>query len=310
MEKRRVILDVDTGSDDAVAIIAAALSEAVDLRAVCTVAGNLPVDNTTDNTLRVMSLLGSDIPVYRGCNGALVKSMTRPKHEELSIHPRSLPLPESDKTVEKLSAPQFYVDYLNGASEPVTIVAVGPLTNLAVALMLDGGIVKNIEEIVIMGGGGNVFNMPNESEYNIWFDPEGAEKVMRCGAKITMAPLDATHKALITLDDCKRFRACGTPWGDFAAEMCEHRIRVHSQHAESLELPDSAPVHDPLCIAYLIDPTVLKDVRTLNCRVGFAGGEEGKTVLSDDKEANVRFAFSADRKKFADILCNLFAKKA
>ncbi len=309
MEKTKIILDVDTGSDDAVAIIAAVLSDKVELEAVCTVAGNLPVVNTTDNTLRVMSLLGCEVPVYRGCNGAVVKSMTREKHEELSIHPRTLPLPASDRTPEEISAPQFYVNYLRHAEKPVTVVAVGPLTNLAVALMLDSDIVKNIAEIVIMGGGGEVFNMPHESEYNIWFDPEGAERVMQCGARITMVPLDATHKALITADDCRRFRECGTPWGDFAAQMCEHRIRVHSQHADSLELPDSAPVHDPLCIAYLIDPTVLRDVRSLNCRVGFDGEEEGKTVLSTDKKPNVSFAFSADREKFADILHGLLSKK-
>ncbi len=304
MNKRKIILDVDTGSDDAVAIIAAVLSDNIQLEAVCTVAGNLPVVNTTENTLRVLKMLGSKVPVFRGSNASLVKSLAREKKKELSIHPKDLPLPLSEICPKALSAPQFYVDYISDAKEPVTIVAVGPLTNIAMALLIDDTITDNIEEIVIMGGGDRVVNTPPNAEYNIWYDPEAAQRVITCGAKITLVPLDATHKALITLDDCARFRACKTPWGDFAAEMCEHRIKMHNSFGAN-----SAPVHDPLCIAYLIDSEVLKDISIVNCRVGFDGGEEGQTVVSDSGEKNVRFAYSANRELFVNILAELFAKK-
>ena len=320
---RKIILDVDTGSDDAVAIMAAVLSEDIQLVGLCSVAGNKDIDKTTENTLRVVQYLGADVPVYRGCRAPLVKflcpdrlPLRRAKGplvidgKEIQMHSDYLDIPPAKIKEQPISAPEFYVQYLRAAEEPVTIVAVGPLTNVAMALMLDPKIHDKIEEIVVMGGGYNITNTSPSSEFNIWYDPEAAQHVVHSGVKVTLVPLDATHAACITLDDCKRFRALHTKAGNFAAALCEQRIMVHND-SQPLDVPDAAAVHDALCIAYLIDPTVLKDVRHVHCDIGFRDFCEGQTILDMryyTEPKNCYFAFDGDRFKFADILCDLFAR--
>jgi len=319
---RRVILDVDTGSDDAVAIMLAALHPDIELLAVCTVNGNMPVENTTRNTLKVLDLVKSDAPVYRGCPRPLVKELCpwRIKVEERTtavdekgethhIHEDFSSLPESNRQVEKMPASIFYVDYLSRADKPVTLVNVGPLTNLAVALTIDPTIVKNIEEIVIMGGCDRQANATAVAEFNFFGDPEAAQIVVNAGAKITIVPLDATHKAMVTKDDCRRFEEINTPAAKFAIEMCENRILVHTQQ-QPLELPDACSLHDPLTIAYLIDPSVLQDVKNVHLDVSLSGASDGSCLVDKryfQEERNVYFAYGADRLKFVDILCTAFA---
>ena len=318
---RKIILDVDTGSDDAVAIMTAVLSPDIQVEAVCTVAGNRDIDKTTENTLRVIQFLGVDIPVYRGSQTPLVKFLhgfhlpnipsLLPGIKDtdlLQMHPEYLDLPEARIKEQDVPAAVFYVDYLRQTKEPVTIVAVGPLTNIALALMLDPGIIQNIKEIVIMGGGDKVTNVTPAAEFNFWFDPEAAQRVTHCGAKVVLVPLDATHEACITKTDCERFRSIHTEVSIFAAELCEHRILVHNAY-QPLLVPDAAAVHDALAVCYLIDPAVLKDVRPVRCDIGFKDLSEGQSIVDPrfyTDEKNCQFAFGGDRFKFVDILCDIF----
>lgn len=320
--KRKVILDVDTGSDDACAIMLAALHKDLDLVAVCSVAGNVPLDNTTENSLRVLQHIGrSDIPVYRGCRTPLIRDVTKQYRapsdsrafakvdgKEIHIHTDYLPLEASKKSFEDTPAPIFYVNYLMNSEEKVDIAAVGPLTNLAVALLIEPKIVEHINEIVIMGGGHSITNETNAAEFNIFFDPEAAQRVLQCGAKITMVPLDATHKAYVNEDDAKKLRELNTPAGNFAAEMIESRILVHKL-AQPLEDKNSCALHDPLAVAYLIDPIVLKDVEYDNVQISVGGLTDGQTVVDRryfQKDRNVYFAFNGDREKFMDILIEAY----
>lgn len=319
---RKIILDVDTGSDDACAIMLAYLRKEIDLVAVCTVKGNQKIEYTTENTLRIRELLSADFPVYKGCSGSMVKNVVYPRipptanadaydeeGNKIHIHQELFDLPKAKRGVEEMSAPQFYVDYLNRAKEKITIVAVGPLTNLALALVIDPGIVKNIEEIVIMGGGCNITNATLTAEFNIYDDPEAAQRVLHCGARITMVPLDATHTAYITQEDADELRKIGNKPAVFAADLIDLRIRVHD-YAQPLEVKHSCALHDPLCIAYLIDPEVLKDVRYCNVEVSLSGLTEGQTCVDQraiQENRNVYFAFGGDHERFARILKEAFA---
>ena len=319
---RKVILDVDTGSDDAVAIMTAALSPDVDLVAVCTVWGNHAIENTTDNTLRLIDAMGLDVPVYKGCDTAMVKYLTQdfvPDKERPAVmhegkayimHAEHLDLPEAHSKPQDIPAACFYVDYLRKSEEKVTLVPVGPLTNLGLALRIAPDIVDKIEEIVVMGGGSKITNRNPWSESNIWHDPEAAQIVADCGARVVWVPLDATHRAVVTLDDCKRFRELNTFAGDFAAEQCEQRIIVHNAQ-QPLDIPDAAAVHDALCVAYVIDPTVLTDLRHCHVEIGLSGYGEGQTIVDQRAyplEKNGYFAYDADRFKFVDILCDCFSR--
>ena len=228
---------------------------------------------------------------------------------KIHIHQELFDLPKAKRGIEEMSAPQFYVDYLNRVKEKITIVAVGPLTNLALALVIDPGIVKNIEEIVIMGGGCNITNATLAAEFNIYDDPEAAQRVLHCGARITMVPLDATHTAYITQEDADELRKIGNKPAVFAADLIDLRIRVHD-YAQPLEVKHSCALHDPLCIAYLIDPEVLKDVRYCNVEVSLSGLTEGQTCVDQraiQENRNVYFAFGGDHERFANILKEAFA---
>lgn len=319
---KKIILDVDTGSDDAVALMAALLSDELEVLAACSVAGNKTIDKTTENTLRVIQAMEKDVPVYRGGPEPLfrTKSPVRipPTHRKemvrdgkvIQMHEEYLPLPPARGEAEEMPAAMFYVDFLRKSPEPVTIVAVGPLTNLAVALMMEPEIVKNIEEIIIMGGGYKESNSTPCSEFNIWFDAEAADWVLKSGAKLTWVPLDATHAAYITMDDCKKFRALGTVAGDVAAELIEQRILIHNDQ-QPLAVPDAAAVHDALALCYLLDKDVLVDVKHVHMDIGLSDYAEGQTIVDPryyPEEPNCWFAFSGDPERFSALLLDLFKK--
>ena len=317
---RKIILDVDTGSDDAVAIMLAALSKDIDLQAICTVAGNQDIDSVTANTLKVVDLLGMDIPVYRGCTYALVREACPWRIEfenratavvdgkEIHIHPDFVNLPDSKRQIEKIQAPIFYVNYLMGLKEKITLVCVGPLTNLATALLIEPKIVEHIDEIVIMGGGHNESNASSSSEFNIFRDPEAAQRVFNCGVKITLVPLDVTHRTYVTKTDLERLKALNNPCADFAINMCEQRILIHNIRQPLAEI-DACALHDPLCIAYLIDPSVLTDVRFLHVDISLTGLTDGQTVVDMryfQDNRNCFYAFDGDRKKYFNIIVDAF----
>ncbi len=322
---RKVILDVDTGSDDAVAVMATILSKDIDVVAICTVWGNLEVDLTTENTLRLVEHMGmgDKIPVYKGCHTAMCKYLTNAqltysrriaKDENgnvIHMHEPELALPPATIKAQDLPAVCFYIDYLRNATEKVTLIPVGPLTNLGHALRIAPDIAEKIEEIVIMGGGDKVGNVAPNAEANIWHDPEAAQIVATAKTRVVWVPLDATHSACLTLDDCERFRALGTFAGDFAADLTAHRITVHNL-TQPLDVPDAAAVHDALCVCYVIDPTVLDDLQPARIMVGLDDYTAGETIV-DRRESGVEpngyFAFHGDRKKFADILCDVFKKQ-
>jgi len=320
----KVILDVDTGSDDAIAIMCAALSPDIDLVACCTVWGNLKIENTTENTLRVLEALGSDVPVYKGCGDAMVKNLCQnrmPKYDlgtyydengrELKGHYDYLDLPKALRTPERMDAVSFYVDYLNNAEEPVTLVPVGPLTNLGFALTMDAGIVKNIKEIVIMGGGENIANISNCAEANIWHDPEAAHIVLNCGAKVTFVPLDATHAASTTLDDCDKLDAIDTFASRYAAALI--RERIAEENATSHGARPTTAVHDALALCSVIDPEVLQDVQAVHCEIGLHDFNDGATIIDHrciTDPANCFFAYSADKDKRAEMMRSILARGA
>jgi len=205
---RKIILDVDTGTDDAMAIILAALASDIDIRAITCVHGNLPLQNTVENTLRVVQMLGLDVPVYAGCPEPMVQRLIpgraynvrrRAAHQtgatdaagkKVGAHEDYLPLPKAEIAAAETHAVSFLVETLR--KEKLTVVAVGPQTNIAMALRMDPTIAENIEELVVMGGAVAVGNATQSAEANFFWDPEAASIMLKADTKITVLPLDAT----------------------------------------------------------------------------------------------------------------------
>ena len=314
---RKLILDVDTGTDDAVAILFAALHPDLELVGVTTVNGNVPVEHCTDNSLRVLDLIGrGDVPVHEGLSRPIVRrGFPAAKRFEpdspLSMHGLSLPLPAARTPKRDGGAVEFLLETLRATPDEITLVPVGPLSNLAAVLAIDPGIVDAVPEVVIMGGGHHVGNETPSAEFNIWADPEAAEMVLAAGFRsVTLVPLDATHQALLTRQDCDDLAALGTPAVAAAAELIGRRVDAYTA-GRGVATADAAPVHDAVCTAYLVDPTVIS-TRALHVSVETQGRYTvGRTVMDtrtgSTQPTNCSVAFGADRALFVRLLQHALA---
>jgi inosine-uridine nucleoside N-ribohydrolase len=317
--RTKLILDVDTGTDDAVAIMLAALHPSLELVGCTTVNGNVEVQHCTDNTLRVLDHIGrADIPVYEGLARPLVRpDFPIPRSVEDragKFHGRTLPLPPSSLAKERTHAVEFLIETYRDATDEIVLVPVAPLTNIAAATLAYPKLVDRIPHVVIMGGGHEVSNVTPSAEFNIWGDPEAAAIVLGAGfPRITLVPLDATHRAPVSRGDCARLRALGTPAGGATADVTIFRIGVHDG-SQKMDEADTAPVHDALAVASLIDPGVIT-TRRVHVAVETAGAlTVGRTVMdthfrgSGAPQCDV--AFDADARRFVELLVETFSRTA
>jgi inosine-uridine nucleoside N-ribohydrolase len=313
----KLILDVDTGTDDAVAIMLAALHPDLELLACTTVNGNVDVVQATDNTLRTLDLVDAkDVPVFRGLERPLVRSdfpIPRSVRDLTSyIHGYELPMPRSNRVAERPHAVEFLIDIYRRATEEITLVALGPLSNIAAMAALAPDVVGKVSELVIMGGAHSIGGLTPSSGFNTWADPEAAASVLSAGfRKVTMILIDATHQALVTRKDCAALAALDTPAGRGTAKLVERRIAGHDE-GQPMEVPDSAPVHDPICVAYLVDPDIIS-TRFLHVGVETKGELTlGRTVIDVSGRGklpkNCHAAFYADRRKFIELLTKTFGQ--
>lgn len=317
----KLVLDVDTGTDDAVAVMLAALHPALELVGVTTVSGNVPLPNTTENTLRVLDHIGrGDIPVHPGAAQPLVRDdlpIPRADTDLSAYHDDYLDLPPSTSRPQETRAAGYLAERFRQAradGEPLVLVATGPLTNLALALKADPRFAGDVGRLVIMGGGHEIANVTASAEFNFWADPEAARVVLGAGiADVTLVPLDATHKAPVSREDCARLRELGTPAGTAAAALIDRRVGGYDA-AQPMAHPGSAPVHDALCVAHLVDEAVIA-CESCHVDVETAGGLTlGRSVIDRHRRGgrppNAKVAFDADARRFTGLLLETFAIRA
>ena len=312
----KVILDVDTGTDDAVALMTAALSPDIELVGATTVNGNTGIEDTTENTLRVLDWIGMpDIPVFRGLDRPLV----RPQPDlgmAARIHGNLLDLPpvSNGAELQEQHAVDWLIQTYLASDGDIVLCPVGPLTNLAMAIQKEPRIVDAIPEIVMMGGAHHVGNLTHSAEFNIWLDPDAARVVINCGRPIRMVSLDATHRALLSTEDARQLRDLGTPAGEAAARFVLQRIDGYGATQPVVNRPGAAPIHDALAVCAIIDPTILTtefipvDVE-VNAELSI-----GRTVCDfrshGDRPANVHFAIDADEPRFIGMLLEILGRTA
>jgi len=313
---KKLVLDVDTGTDDAVAIMLAALHPALQLVGVTTVNGNVEVEKCTDNSLRILDWIGRpDVPVYQGLKTPFAREdfpVPRALKRDAGVHMDVLPVPEAKSKKQDMPAPMFLRQIFADAPQEITLIATGPLSNLAATLALDPNFASNVKELIIMGGGIDLCNVTAAAEANIWADPEAAAKVLAAPfPKITLVPLDATHQALVSKQDCDRLRALGTPAGMATADLVEFRIKGYDAN-QPTGAPQSAPVHDALCVAALVDSTLI-ETRFVNVAIETRGEYTiGATIVDHRhrtmREPNCHVAFHADRQGFVAMLEQIFGQ--
>jgi len=296
-----IILDCDPGHDDAIAILLAVASPELDLRAVTTVSGNQTLDKTTNNALRVLELAGrTDIPVYAGADAPFVRQRDVAAHVHGESGLDGPDLPQPSQSAQPQHAVEFLAQQYRGAETPV-LVATGPLTN--VGLLFATHADARPERIVLMGGAIGEGNRTPAAEFNIWADPEAAQRVFKEGLDTTMVGLDVTHRALIKDEHTERMRGAGRV-GKVVAELMDFYARFHKRRYTDLE---GSPMHDPVCIAHLIDPTLM-DVHDafieVDCTTGPSWGRtnvdwRGREHFGDP---NAKVGLEIDGARFAELV--------
>ena len=253
MARPRVLIDTDPGVDDAVAIFLALASPEIEVVGITAVAGNVPLEKTALNARRLLELVRRfDIPVAAGCGEPLSEAIA----EDSVVHGLDgLGDLEWDEPGVQLD-PRHGVDLIADLAHegPLTIVAIGPLTNLAVLLQRYPGIDAEVEHVVVMGGASFEGNVTPAAEFNIWADPEAAHQVFAARWPLTVMPLDLTHQAFLVDEDLEYFAALGTEVGRRTAAMLEPYAQFHDRWYGNRDVI----MHDAMAVYELLDPTAIE----------------------------------------------------
>jgi len=307
----QIIIDTDPGQDDAVAILLALASPEIEVLGITAVAGNVPLKLTEKNARKICELAGRpDIKVFAGAIRPLVRQLVTAEEVHGKTGLNGPELPDPQMPLQKQYAVDFIVETLmQRESAAVTLCALGPLTNIALALLREPKIAPRIKQIVLMGGGffegGNV---TPTAEFNIYVDPHAADVVLKSGVPIIMMPLDCTHKALTTAKRTAAFRKLGTRVGVAIADMLEFFERFDEQKYGT----DGGPLHDPCVIAWLLKPELFTG---RHCNVTVETGSEltmGMTVTDwwgvTKRPKNATYMRDVDHVGFFDLLTERLAR--
>ncbi|HWT34470.1 MAG TPA: nucleoside hydrolase [Microbacterium sp.] len=317
---QKIILDCDPGHDDAIAMLLAAGSPDIELLGITTVAGNQTIEKVTRNALAVCAVAGIRVPVARGAAVPLVtpQMVAEDIHGDSGLDGPVLPAPAFD--LDPRHAARFIVDTVMAHDAgTVSLVPVGPFTNIALAMRLEPRIVERVKSVVVMGGSYMRGNVTPGAEFNIYVDPEAAEAVFRADWDVTMVGLDLTHQALADAELQQRVRDLGGPISEFALAVWDF---VGSTYKRQYEF-EHPPVHDACSVAALIDPAVFTTARA-DVRVELRGEwTRGTTVVNfadapgmhhsngtalEQTDFRTNVAMRLDHARFSDLVVDAIAR--
>lgn len=306
MARTRVIIDTDPGVDDAIAILLALASDGLDVLAITTVTGNVPVELTTLNARRLVGLAGRhDVVVARGSDVGLAGE----PEDFVVVHGSDglgdIEWDEPTVTEDPRHAVEVMRHFLD--EEPLTIIAIGPLTNLAVLLERHPGIEQRVDRLVVMGGASFEGNVTPAAEFNIWADPIAAERVFSASWPITVMPLDLTHQATLNDDHLARLRSLGNEVGRRCADMLEPYAAFHDEWYGNRDVI----MHDAMAVYEVMDPTAIVK-QGVRVAVETGGTHAwGATFIDRRREhaqSPVRVGVTVDNDRFVEVLLQHLAR--
>ena len=312
MNQKRIILDTDPGIDDSLAILLALASPEISLEGLSVVHGNSSTQQGTINALSVLELAkASHIPVYQGCDLPLVQpSLLAPEtHGEQGIGYAKLPAPLSQSKVQKGS--DYLIEKIMSSPGEITLVAIGPLTNIALAIRQEPCIVENVKEVFIMGGAiryeGNTTPL---AEFNTYVDPHAAHIVYHSGMPITLTPLDVTYQCVFLKDDMNRLLKIDSPITKFVADATRFYMEFHDEY-QSIE---GCVINDPMTLALTFMPEIC-DYQELYVDVDLSGGVSMGNTFADfykmtKKPANMKVALGVRPRDFMELFLERMEKLA
>ncbi|MGM0660254.1 MAG: nucleoside hydrolase [Pseudomonadota bacterium] len=306
MTAQQIVIDTDPGQDDAVAILLALASpEALEVLGVTCVAGNVALEMTARNARIICELAGrADVPVFAGCDRPLGGDLVTAEHVHGETGLDGPYLPEPEMPLQTTHGVDVLVETLRARPEgTVTLVALGPLTNVATALETAPDIAPRIKEIVLMGGAHAALgNVTPTAEFNIHVDPKAADIVLRAGVPVTVVPLDVTHKTLVTPPRNAALRAIGTPVARAVADLTGFIDRYDPERYGAV----GTPLHDPCTIGWLLRPDLFRS-RYVNVAIELHSDlTRGMTVMDwwgvTDRAPNATVLHDIDADGFFDLL--------
>lgn len=309
---RKIIIDTDPGQDDAVAILLALASrDEIEVQAIVAVAGNVPLALTEKNARKVCELAGrGDVPVYAGCSRPMARALVTAEHVHGKTGLDGPVLPEPTMPLQAQHGVDYLVDALRAApSGTITLCVLGPLTNIAMALVKAPDIAPRIKELVLMGGAYfEVGNITPAAEFNIYVDPQAADTVLRAGIPTVIQSLDVTHQVLSTPARIDKIRKLGNRCGKAVAEMLSFSERFDLKKYGS----DGAPLHDPTVIAYLLRPELFQG-RHINVEIETVGSLTLGMSVADwwrvsGRPANATFMRHVHSEGFYELLTERLAR--
>jgi purine nucleosidase len=297
---RRLLIDTDTASDDAVALVLALRHPGVQVEAITVVAGNVPLEQAVQNALFTVELCGSRVPVHRGAAAPLTRPLETAQfvHGEDGMADIGLPL------AGRIPHPGEAVDVISGALNhhpgEITMVTLGPLTNVATALMREPSLASKVAACVIMGGTGQgPGNVTDNAEYNIWADPEAARAVFASGMPITLVGWDISCKyATFGPDAARELRDIGTGLARFCIDI-QATVDKYATEVSGLEGFD---LPDPIAMAIALDPRIATRTQKVHVLVGTGDNDRGATQVDPSHPPNVDIVDEADRELFLQML--------
>lgn len=302
---RRILIDCDPGIDDALALLLALRSPELRVEAVTVTAGNVPADRGAANALQLLELAGrSEIPVAMGARRPLLRPLITGEaiHGENGLGGVDLPAPAA--RLDRRHAADLIIELVTAHPGEITLVAIAPLTNLALALSKEPSIASLIAEIILMGGSLGAGNITPAAEYNIFADAEAARIVFHAGIPITMLQLTATCQAVLTRRHLEEWKASGSPVAAAAAAMADHYLSVYERRG----LP-GGHLHDPLAVGLAIDKTLVLASERLRVEIETRGEfTDGATVAdrrpgrSEDRPPNAEVPLRIDGERFVRLL--------
>lgn len=301
---RRIIIDTDPGVDDSMAILFAFCSPEVKVEGLTSIFGNGGGDTTTLNALRLVELAGRpDIPVAQGAESPLQRKFEGfgwRVHGRNGLGEVDFPLPRGKPDSRR--AAQFIVDMVMGNPGEITLVPLGPLTNIALAVMLEPRITENVKEVVLMGGAANAMgNASAVAEANIHNDPEAAKIVFNAPWNVTMVGLDVTRKTVMTPEYMEELKSAGNRYTDFICKIVPHYMAFYLEYDNLVGFH----VHDSSALAYVIDPTLFT-TRMLPVEVETNSPSHSGMTATDwrhrgSAEPNINVCIDVDSDRFLDL---------
>ncbi len=302
MKKIPVIIDTDPGIDDLMALMVAAASDKLDIRAITTVSGNVSLETTTQNALDISDIFNIDAPVAKGASKPLLEEKEFAEHVHGANGLGNVALPKSNKTVHKDYAWDLIYQEAKKNPNELVLIPIGPLTNIATAILKYPDLKDYVKEIVFMGGSATDGNVTPYAEFNIYVDPIAADIVFKSGIKTTMVGLNVTMNSKITKQEAQEIADCSSKYN---SELKQLMGKIFDFY-ETIGL-DTIAIHDALTVSYVIDKSLLTCEKYYTTVETISPLTVGKTIVDlenshRDKEKNMYVAIDSDPAKFRVML--------